>query len=442
MKKAVRKSIQIGFLGVMFLLTSFNILAQPTVIEPGDSNLNPALVNTGKFTWGTKITDKANLVTVQRSNQEITIETRETKKGIDESNQTLVLNAKTLEPIRQNYKDEDRTYSLQYGARVKGIQNDFETNKKENIDAVVTGRHFDPASLPYVISSLPISLDYRVTLPVMRLNSSWQPTYLRYRITDVSEQKSFSCLSGVHELWKVTVNEKTRNHMLIVYFDKTTRRILRTEQSFDGIGLSDNTYILFDKETDVNPIKAAFNEAETKAMLSGGSSSIKGQASTKISEKRLPGNKTQFAPKGSLVALIPNTAYFKEWVDFNLTIGNISRPVYFDGVLVGGCSYPLPHEVKKHSLITDVIDNKGNFIFQNVKPGEYLVFVGFVANKYTHTTRTFSGWYSTTTNEETGVSTTSPIIDVTDWMSPQNIINHQFVKVTKDGETVSVKLNK
>lgn len=439
MKNAIRKSIEISFLGVMFLLTSLNVLAQPTVIEPGDNSINPALLNTGKFTWATNNTDKASLITVQRNNQEITIEERETKKGLEESNQTLVLNAKTLEPIRQNYKNEDRSYSLQYGTRVKGTRTDFETNKKENVDAAITGKHFDPATLPYVISSLPLSLDYRVTLPVMRLNSSWQPTYLRYRITDVSEQKTFSCLSGVREFWKVTINEKTRNHMLVVYIDKTTRRILRTEQSFDGLGLSDNTYILFDKETDVNPIKATFNEAETMAMLTGGTSSIKGQASTKISEKRLPGNKTQFAPKGSLVALIPNTPYFKEWVDFNLRIGKISRPVYFDGKLVDGCSYPLPAEVKKHQLLTEVIDNKGNFVFQNLKPGEYLVFVGFVANKYTHTTRTPTGDYTVTVNSD-GTGSATQIIDVKNWMSPQNVINHQFVKVTKEGETVSVKL--
>lgn len=437
MKRAIERSIEISFLGVMFLLTSLNILAQPTIIEPGDKSINPALLNTGKFTWATNSKDKASLVTVQRNNQEITVEERETLKGLDESTQTLVLNAKTLEPIRQSYKNEDRSYSLQYGSRVKGVRTDFETNKKENIDGAITGKHFDPATLPYVISSLPISLDYRITLPVMRLNGSWQPTYLRYRITDVSEQKTFSCLSGVHDLWKVTAFEKTRNHQLVVFLDKTTRRILRTEHSFDGI--SSNAYVLVDKETDVNPIKAQFDPNETMAMLSGGTSSIKGQASTRISEKRIIGNKTQFAPKGSLVTLIPNTPYFKEWIEFNLTIGKISRPVYFDGKLVDGCSYPLPPEVAKHQVVTDVIDNKGNFVFQNLKPGEYLVFIGFVANKYTHTTRTPTGDYSITVGSDGSASATQ-IIDVKNWMSPANVINHQFVKINKEGETVSVKL--
>jgi hypothetical protein len=416
-----------------------NVLAQPTIIEPGNKSINSSLLHTGSFTWATKNKDDLNLINVKRNSNEVIIETRETKKGIEESTQTIVLSAKTFELLRENYKNEERAYSLQYGVRVKGSKTEFETNKKTDVDEEITGKHFNTAALPFIISTLPISLDYRVTLPVMRLNSSWKPAYLRYKITDVSEQKNFSCISGVHDVWKVTIEEKTKQHKLVVFFDKTTRRILRTEQSFDGMHLSDNTYAAADTELDVNPIKASFNAVETMAMLSSGTSSIKGQASTKIADKRLIGNKTQYAPKGSLVMLIPNTPYFKEWVNFNLFIGNVRRPVYYDGKLVDGCSYPLPPEVAKHQLITEVVDNKGNFVFENLKPGEYLVFVGFVANKYTHTTRTATGDYSITVNDD-GSGSATQIIDVKHWMSPADILNHQFVKVKKEGEAVSVRL--
>lgn len=435
----MKRMVILSILLCAFSLTSFNVYAQPTIIEPGDKSINSALLYTGKFTWGSSQKEELNFITVQRNNQEITIEERVTKKGLEENKQILVFSAKTFELIRENYKNEDRTYSLQYGPQVKGSRTEFETNKKDNIEEAITGKHFNTAALPFIISTLPISLDYRVTIPVMRLNGSWKPIYLRYKITDVSEQKNFSCLSGAHDIWKVTVNEKTRNHRLIVFFDKTTRRILRTEQSFDGFHLKDNIYVLADKELDVNPIKAPFNAAETMAMLSSGASSIKGQASTRIAEKRMIGNKTQYAPKGSLVTLIPNTPYFKEWVNYNLFIGNVSRPVYWDGKLIEGCSYPLPEEVKNAMRYTEVTDNKGSFNFQNLKQGEYLVFIGFVANKYTHTTRTPTGDYTITVNED-GSGSATQIIDVKNWMSPQDILNHQFVKITKDGETVNVKL--
>ncbi len=435
MSKAVIKSIKISFIGMLFLLTSFSVLAQPTVIEPGDISVNPALVNLGKFTWGLRFEkNEDRLISVQRNNQEITVETRETRKGLEKSKKTLVLNAKTLEIIRQSYSDEDKSYNLQYGTRVKGTQTDFETNNKESIDAVVTGKHFDSLSLPYVISTLPLSLDYRVTFPVMRLNNTWQPEYVRYRITAISEQEKFSCLSGTRNVWKVTVHEKTQNHVLHVYIDKTTRRIVGADES-----LLDKVTLHIDKETDVNPIKTPFNADETMAMITKGTSSIKGQASTKISEKRMIGNKTQFAPKGSLVTLIPNTPYFKEFLDFNLKLYKIDSPTYANGKLIKGCAYPLPPELKNTLLITEVIDDKGNFVLQNLKPGEYLVWVGFVANKYTRTTRTPTGDYSISVYED-GTGSATQIIDVKNFMSPQNIINHQYVTVKKEGETVSIKL--
>lgn len=414
--------------------------SQPSIVEPGSTSINSSILYSGKFTWASSIKDQISLITIQRINQEIVIEDRTSKKGIEESTQSIVLSAKTLEPLRENYKNEDRSYSLQYGTKIKGTTTDFESNKKTTIDEPIDGKHFNAATLSFIISCLPISLDYRVTLPILRMGNGWKPTYLKYKITDVSEQKSFSCLSGAHEIWKVTVQEKTRNHRLVVFFDKSTRRILRTEQSFDGYHLSDNTYVLADKETDVNPIKAKFNADETMAMLSGGSANINGQASTKIADKKgIAGNKTQYAPKGSLVTLIPNSAYFKEWVDYNLFIGNVSRPVYFDGILVEGCSYPLPPEVAKTMRVTDVTDNKGSFQFDKLKPGEYLVYIGFVANKYTHTTRTPTGDYSITINNDGSASATQ-IIDVKNWMTPQNIINHQYVKISNEGQTVNIKL--
>lgn len=226
---------------------------------------------------------------------------------------------------------------------------------------------------------------------------------------------------------------------MVVYYKKKSKRIYQTEESFNGSHITQNIYLLTDLELDVNPIKASFNAKETMEMLTGGTASIKGQASTKIGGKKLLGNKTEYAPKGSIVILIPNTPYFKEWVDFNLSIAKISRPVYLDGELVGGCSYPLPSEVKKHHLTTEVFDNKGNFVFENLKPGEYLVYIGFVANKYSHTTRTPTGDYTITVNSD-GSGSAKQIIDVTHWMSPARILNHQFVKINKEGESVNVKL--
>ena len=444
--KINRRIIEISFLEVMFLLTSLSVLAQPSIVEPGDKSINPALLNSGKFTWGTEKIDEARLISVQRSNQEITIETRNTKKEKDQEKYTLVLNAKTLEPIRHNYTGEEVSYNFQYGARVKGTRTIFETNEKETLNEAITGKFFDNQTVPFVISSLPLSVDYRAIVPAIGLNSSFKPVYFRYRITDVSEGKTFSCRLGYRDFWKVTAKENKSELELTLYIDKETRRIMRAEYNYIS---TLSTYKFGDKETDINPIKAAFNAVETKAMLSGGNSTIKGQASTKdgMPKSILQKGKSIYAPKGSLVALIPNTPYFKEWVDFNLYIGKISPPLYMDGgifgiserLLVQGCAYPLPTEVRQQMLLTDVIDDKGNFVFQNLRPGEYLVFVGFVANKYSHTTKTPNG-YSVTVYPD-GSASGGTTYDVKHWVTPKNVVNLKFVNVSKEGETINVKLN-
>lgn len=446
MKKEIKKIIEISFVGVLFLLTSFSVLAQPMIIEPGDKSIDPSLLNGGNFTWGTEKIDETRLISVQRNNQEITIETRNTKKEKDKEKYTLVLNAKTFEPIRHNYTGEEVSYNFQYGARIKGIRTIFETNEKETLNEAITGKFFDNQTVPFVISSLPLSVDYRAILPAIGLNSSFKPVYFRYRITDVSEGKTFSCLSGYRDFWKVTAKENKSELELMLYIDKETRRIIRTEYFYIS---TLSTYKFGDKETDINPIKATFNAVETKAMLSGGSASIKGQASTKDEMPKgvFQKSKSVYAPKGSVVALIPNTPYFKEWVDFNLYIGKISPPIYMDGkdfgmserILVQGCAYPLPAEVRQQMLVTDVIDDKGNFVFQNLKPGEYLVFVGFVANKYSHTTKTPNG-YSVTVYPD-GSATGGTTYDVKHWMTPRNVVNLKFVNISKENETISVKLN-
>jgi len=423
---------------LIFAFFSIVVNGQTSIIEPGNKAVKLSPVYNGQFTWISNNSDQ-NSISVKQSNQKLTIVSRITKNGTDISTQIIELDAHTLEPLSEDYKDEDGSYSLQYGSAISGKSINSITGNSVIIKETIMGKHFSTGTIPFVVSTLPVSLDYRATLPVLRFDNNWKPNYLKYKITDVSEETTFSCLSGVHQLWKVTLNEKTKNHILIIFFDKTTRRILRTEQSFDGMHLSHNTYVLADNEKDINPVKAPFMSSETISMLFGGSSSIQGSASTKIAEKRIVGNKIQYAPKGSLVTLIPNTAYFKEWVNFNLSIGNISRPVYYNGKLISGCFYPLPDEVKKAMAYAEVVDNKGNFEFTNLKAGEYLVFVGFVANKYTHTTRTPTGDYNITVSSD-GYGSATQIMDIKNWMSPQDILNHQLVKIERDGEIVTIKL--
>jgi hypothetical protein len=422
------------------ILSTLCTKAQPVMIEPGNANVKPELVYTGDFTLESNKRNVMTYVNLQRNAKEITLKIKTVTDGVQDWQHEIVYNAKTFELIKDEMKDEDRMYDLKFESnKIKGSATNFESNKKENIATEVQQRAFNTTAIPYIISTLPLSLTYRVTIPVMRFNEKWQPAYYRYKITKVEEYSVFSCLSGYHNIWKVTVEEKTNNHTWVILIDKETRRIYRTEQSFDGMHLSHNQVILKDMEAEVNPIKAKFDAKETNAMLTAGTSSIEGQASTKISEKKLEGNKTQYAPKGSLVVLFPQTAYFKEWVKFNLYAGNIQRPVYWEGRLLEGCSYPLPKEVSDNIAITEVYDDKGRFAFKNLKPGEYLVYVSYVANKYTHTTKTPNGYVATISSDGTSANVTQTY-DIKHWMSPETITTSKNIIIKKDGEEIKIQL--
>ena len=125
-----------------FTLFCISAFAQPTIVEPKDKAISGNLLFTGNFTLAYNTQDDLSLNKIQRNNKEITIENRITKKGLEESTQTIVLNATTFETIRESYKDENSAYNLQYGAKVKGENTNYETNEKVNVNATITGNHF------------------------------------------------------------------------------------------------------------------------------------------------------------------------------------------------------------------------------------------------------------------------------------------------------------
>lgn len=429
-------------------------------VEPGDKTVNAAIVNTGLFDcqWyknaGSAFGDELGkeIVRVQRSNQKIIYVKRRisTKLGIDETD-SLVLDAKTLEPVYRSYKGEEVSYFIQYGTAVKGVRTILETKKKETLSEPLDGKYYDKESLPLVVSSLPLSSGYQAAIAVIDYNSEFKPVYYKYRITEVADMQTISERSGKHAVWKVTVQEKKQGYEYLLYIDKLTRRILRTDFLISSALL---TYNFFDKETDINPIKAPFNANETIAMITKGTSSIKGQAYSRPFDKRKAGfkNRKQYAEKGSAVLLIPNTPYFKEWTDYNLNLQKLSGPAYTidwggafgqtgekDRTIIGNL-YPLPPEVAKCMLTTTVYDDNGNFVFQNLKPGEYLVFVSYRADKYSHTTKDATGDYTIALNSD-GSGTVTSIKEVNAWLRPTNIKAYKYIKVNKEGETVDVIFN-
>ncbi|GEN70984.1 MULTISPECIES: hypothetical protein [Chryseobacterium] len=117
--------------------------------------------------------------------------------------------------------------------------------------------------------------------------------------------------------------------------------------------------------------KAQFNKSETIQLMTGGKSTIKGQAFAKDNQSGIRGiavlniNKRQYAPKGTSIIVMPQTAYFKEWQE-------VSKKYEKEGKIV-----ELHKEARACIKVIQVKDDKGSFEINNLMPGQYLLITGF-----------------------------------------------------------------
>lgn len=441
---------------ILIYLLPILCLAQNS-IELDDKNISASLVYDGRFEWawysdarggvGSPVGNEFVRITRQAAKIIYVKRRVSTRLAIDEID-SLVLDANNLLPLYKSYRGEDISYSVQYGAVVKGSRTIHETRKKEHLEETVEGKFFDLASLPLVISCLPLKVGLQASIPIIDFTSTFKPIFYQYRIVEVRELETLSERSGKHSVWVVRVVEKKRGHEHLFYINKQNRRIQRIDFMIPSSLLN---YAFFDQETDVNPIKAAFNLEETMAMLTQGNSKITGQVYLKGYGKKFKDyrdRKKQFAEKGTTIFLIPNTPYFKEWADYNLKLSKLSGPIYtvqWDGYFgqqsdrdktIIGTLFPMPEEVTKCILMTAIQDDKGNFSFENLKPGEYLLFVTYSVDKYSHSTSEYKGQYTAVYG--VGSIESYPIWDVKDWTTPGNVKAHKYVVVKKNGDVVKV----
>ena len=437
---------------VTFLVffASYAFAQKPDIVKPGSSSINIELLNTGSFVWEEKVNNlfnsgepikpKKRFVTINRTAKEIIIDERITKNGTDVLKRKYVLNAKTFEPLSAVSETDEFSYNVTFGGKIKGELENFKTGEKEKFDEPIEEKFFVGNSIAFLISILPLKEGYKALIPQVTFDDGYRTKVIRWEIEKLQEFKFPSCKLGA--LIDVFYVELTHNSSTIkMIIDKKTRRILNFVKD-SGV-----KEYYEDMVEDINPIKAKFNVDEAKAMISQGTATITGRAFTvdenkprTIMESLKSRNKLR-APKGSIVMLIPNTPYFREWINFNLSVQQKFPGTIVGGQVISGCSpYPLPIEVKEQTLLTEVTDNKGSFSFQNLKPGEYYLAVQFVATKYTHTTRTPNGSYNITIYPD-GSGSATQNMDVTQWGSSTNVMNTSLVKIKKDGEEVKVDLD-
>ena len=454
MNEIIKKRNRKLLLSILLVFHMFYGFAQkPDIVQPSSSSINTALLYTGNFVWEQNVSNLFNaekpqipnkrFVTISKTAKEITIEERLTENGKDVVKRKSVLNARTFEPLSAVAETERFSYNLVFGSKRKGELENYANGEKEKFDVPIEEKFFVGSSLEILISILPLKEGYKAFIPQVSFDQGYRTKVMRWEIEKVQELKTPSCRTGeVLDVFLVELrNTLTITETYKIVIDKKTRRILTVV--YNGSG--EKFYV--DSQEDIQPIKTKFDAKEAKAMISQGTARVTGKAYTVDENKprtimeSLKSRDKIRAPKGSIVMLIPNTPYFKEWSEFNLSIQKKFPGKLVGGQVISGCGpYPLPLEVKEQTLFTEVTDNKGSFSFQNLKPGEYYITVQFVATKYTHTTRTPNGSYNITINSD-GSGSASQNMDVTQWGSPTNVMNIKLVRIEKDGQEVKMDLD-
>lgn len=343
---------------------------------------------------------------------------------------TCLSDAITFEPIYRASYSKDKEYVFKYGKEVTGYYLDKKTKKRSVVKEAVKGTFFDNYTYPYLLGLLPLTSGYKTNLSVYEYKPGNTANVKKVRVDEVKSNKYVSSLTGDYKVWQVNVFEEGTGDRFEYYIDKDTRRIWRIDIYSKG-----QQMMLVDKEIDYNPFTTTFNKEETLKLITSGSGVITGQAFARDNENEglfkglaiLNTHKKQYAQAGTTVVLIPYTDFFKEWMELNEKSRKTGRAI------------PLPKEAAECIKTTTVYDDKGNFEFVNLMPGDYMLYTEF---GYVHSfNRTeVVGYTDTYINgmfQGTRENTTT-----NKYSTNSSVAVKKVVTLKKEGEKVSVKLKK
>ncbi|MBE2215451.1 MAG: hypothetical protein IAE82_16370 [Opitutaceae bacterium] len=112
--------------------------------------------------------------------------------------------------------------------------------------------------------------------------------------------------------------------------------------------------------------KAPFHEAAAKAQLEPGTGTIRGTIYARENRALVASlNMSQRHPArlGTVVTLMPHSAYLEEWIAMNKKMrrkGGLEKPA-------------ISRTANAYRILTKVTDDRGSFKFTGLKPGRYLI---------------------------------------------------------------------
>jgi hypothetical protein len=175
-----------------------------------------------------------------------------------------------------------------------------------------------------------------------------------------------------------------------------------------------------------------FDEPAAQAQLEPGTATIRGTLSAKEGKaliKALNISKTHKAYKGTVVTLMPHSAYIDAWLALNK---KLSRKATLEKAALSA-------QANSYRILTKVSDDNGSFTFTGLKPGKYFIYadVNFLVGG--------SAFVQTGTQTTTSV-VTGQVLDsrATGYYEPFSVDVTKFVTgivtVSTDGQTVEASL--
>ena len=422
---------------IFLFLLPLTSLAQKTVL-PGNSEVNTSRLKPGtslytiyyvKGTTWTKKGTYTNEISINGNELKFVVDFKD-DKGVWYKKATSVADAKTLSPINFKFEGLKRNYDLKFGTPVTGKLKLPNGGKEKQISVQPTKKYIDYNMAEIFFTTLPLETGYKALVPEFYYVDNPDSLVSNYIIKDVKSYIHRSPKTGNHESWLVSVLEEESGATYIYIIDKKDYRIWQREMPA-GNGIME---ICVNEELDYQPIKSKFNKELSMQMLEKGNSVITGTAFARDhnSNNRLQVinlKRAQYAPKGTVVTIMPNSAYIEEWKDVNKKIRRGKKLP----------EVPLDANVASCIKQTKVYDDKGHFEFTNLMAGEYILFTSF---GYTHqySYQYYAGQSNVVHVASGQVLSSSPVYGSANASTGATAEIETKVTIKKDGDKVDINL--
>jgi hypothetical protein len=431
------KKIILSITICLFTIQSF---AQITVIAPGDKRIDKAkLKDFSNITmdYTRRGADaRSRLIGKYEITQKYDNKTLEVITALNYENKSIpklkhiVANADNFNPISLQFLNMYMILELNFSNKITGVEQASGSEVKTPFTEEMKDGYFDNNIIPYLLPALPLKEGFRAKLPVYNYFAKNQDDkFYNAIIIGVNSEVKYSHFTGNHNVWQVMVLDDDTKETTTYFIEKETGKLWEIFHKD-----SDGDYNVFTyNESDYNPLKNKFNKEETLKLVTNGKSIIKGQAFARDNNNKVYGvnlAKKQFAPKGTIIVLIPYTPYFEEWNNANQQKKN---SLYTPPTL------PLPKGAEKCIIETKVIDDEGHFEFSKLMPGKFLITTTFDFGHTAYNTTVvgytdyfYNGYYNGSTEitntESYGVTLDAKIKKVGE--------------IKKDGETIEIKMKR